>query len=239
MPPLFASLTVVGHRGAPRRAPENTIAAFRAAAADGATWVELDARRGADGSVLVHHDPVLRDGRPVVGLDAAAAAAAGVTTLAQVLQSLPSALGIDIEVKNLPGEPDHDEDQRIVEAVARDLGRYRRDRPVAVTSFNPLALEAARVVLPQVPRGLLFAGGMHLAGAADLVQELDVGLLCPHHSGDGVDAAGVAAVHEAGAQVLVWTVDDPVHARALAAAGVDAVCTNDVAAVVAALSTPP
>src|SRR5947208_1328649 len=50
---------VVGHRGASGRLPENTLAAFRGAAEDGAGGVELDVRMSADGVPVVIHDATL------------------------------------------------------------------------------------------------------------------------------------------------------------------------------------
>src|SRR5262249_7195163 len=47
---------VLGHRGASAEAPENTIAAFSLALAQGADGVELDAQRCASGEVVVVHD---------------------------------------------------------------------------------------------------------------------------------------------------------------------------------------
>ena len=55
---------VVAHRGASAaHPPGNTVAAFAAAVALGADWVELDVRLTADGALVVHHDPDLPDGR--------------------------------------------------------------------------------------------------------------------------------------------------------------------------------
>src|SRR5690606_31076253 len=47
---------VQAHRGASSVAPENTIAACRAAAAQGARWVELDVALLADDTLVVIHD---------------------------------------------------------------------------------------------------------------------------------------------------------------------------------------
>src|SRR5512138_1115210 len=47
---------VLGHRGASADAPENTLAAFRLAMAQGADGVELDVWRCATGEVVVVHD---------------------------------------------------------------------------------------------------------------------------------------------------------------------------------------
>jgi glycerophosphoryl diester phosphodiesterase len=48
-----------GHRGARGIAPENTLAAFRAALAAGVTTLELDVHVTRDGEVVVAHDPRL------------------------------------------------------------------------------------------------------------------------------------------------------------------------------------
>src|SRR5256885_5996453 len=52
---------VIGaHRGASARAPENTLAAFRAALEDGAELVELDVHLTHDGRLAVIHDEETR-----------------------------------------------------------------------------------------------------------------------------------------------------------------------------------
>ena len=58
----------MAHRGASLAEPENTVAAFERARELGADWVELDARRSADGVVVVHHDAHLADGRLIADL---------------------------------------------------------------------------------------------------------------------------------------------------------------------------
>lgn len=222
---------VVGHRGAPREVAENTLASFLAAIDRGADWVELDARRCADG-VVVHHDAVTSDGTPVVEQSLAELAARGIPTLHEVLTALPTEVGIDIELKNLPGEPDYDEaEQRLGDAVA-ELVAGDRGRPLLVSSFNPEAVEPLRGT--GVGIGLLTTGWMRLDAAVRVARELGFDVVCPHDSSPGLaddPAAAVAEAHGAGLELLVWTVDDPQRARELAAAGVDAICTNDPAAV--------
>jgi glycerophosphoryl diester phosphodiesterase len=51
----------------------------------------------------------------------------------------------------------------------------------------------------------------------------------------GVDAAGITAAHDAGLEVMVWTVNDIGIAQRLADGGVDAMCTDDPAALLAGL----
>lgn len=224
---------VVGHRGAPLRQRENTAASFAAAAAEGATWVELDVRLSADGHAIVHHDPVLPDGRVLAQMDLATCRAAGVESLADVLVDLPDGLGIDVEVKNVPGEPDHDESMAVVAVLARLLAAV--DRPMVLTSFNPLVLVAAAAEGMTCPTGLLtYATALPLAIATAV--ELGCAAVCPHDTTDGLDGAGITAAHDAGLSVLVWTVDDPARMRVLATLGVDAICTNDPAGAVRALA---
>lgn len=229
VPPLFASNhgpIVVGHRGAPAEAKENTSAAFAAAAVGGATWVELDARLNADGVVVVHHDPVHADGRAVVEFTTAECDAAGIATLAAILEGLPPELGVDVEIKNLPGEPDHDPAMAVVGACARDLADFAKGRPLLISSFNPMVLLAAKGMGLAHPLGLL-TFGTPLRMGVEAASDIGCAALCPHHSTDGLDSDGVAGAHAAELQVLAWTVDDDRRASQLAGQGVDALCTND------------
>ena len=52
----FDDVTIVAHRGAAGRAPENTRAAVRAALEDKTDWVEIDVQETVDGHVVVVHD---------------------------------------------------------------------------------------------------------------------------------------------------------------------------------------
>ena len=56
---------IFGHRGASAHAHENSVAAIRLTAAQGAHGVELDVRRTADGVLVVHHDAQLSPARCV------------------------------------------------------------------------------------------------------------------------------------------------------------------------------
>lgn len=224
---------VVGHRGAPLVAQENTPASFAAAHEAGATWVELDARRSADGVVVVHHDAWTSGGAALVEMAWPALREQGISSLEDVLVELPPGLGIDVECKNLPGEPDHDEDDVLVRLVADALDGV--DRPVMTSSFNPLTVAALRGALPDVPAGLLTTHRQPPEGGLEIAVEMGAQVYCPNADTPGLDAAVVATAHAANLAVLVWTVDDPARALMLARVGVDALCTNDPAGVVRAL----
>lgn len=229
---------VVGHRGARREAPENTLAAFATAARQGATWVELDVRLSADGHPVVVHDAVLPDGRPVVDVDAGDLDATGVRRLDHVLDRLPPGLGVDVEVKHRREEPGWDPRAGVASATLGVLGPRVGSRPLLVTSFDPLVLEVAGAART-VPTGLLTGVLTPLSGCADRAKELGCAVAAVHFTAPGLSDDGVAAGHDEGLQILVWTVNSSWRTRRLAACGVDAICTDDVAGTVALLGGAP
>ncbi|MDQ3973406.1 MAG: glycerophosphodiester phosphodiesterase [Actinomycetota bacterium] len=233
--PFRAPPVIVGHRGAPREAPENTPEGFAVAASVGAQWVELDVRRSGDGVAVVHHDPWTADGVAVVDRDGAALRQAGLHGLDEVLDRLPAGVGVDVDLKNLPGEPDYDEAGAVAGIAAEALRPRVGQRPLLVSSFNPATLVAVAELLPDVPTGLLHAPASSVAAAQEVALELGARVLCSHVGAAGMSSAGIGGAHAAGLAVLVWPVDDVQRARALAAAGADALCTNDPRLLVRAL----
>ena len=236
MRPFERPPVVVGHRGAPEQAPENTPASFLAAVELGATWVELDVRRSADGELVCHHDAHTPDGVPLVARSADELALVGVWSLPAVLDALPAGLGVDVEVKNLPGEPDFDEEDGLVEELATILTSHRHTRPWMTSSFNPRTVAALGAALPDVPAGLLHLASLDVRGAVAIAAEYGAAVLGPQAGASGLDDEGVAACHDRGLSVLVWTVDEAAQAVGLANAGVDAICTNRPDVVAAALA---
>jgi glycerophosphoryl diester phosphodiesterase len=183
----------------------------------------------------VHHDPLLADGTALIDLSADALAARGVWTLPEVLARLPEGLGVDLEVKNLPGEPDYDETQRVVDLLTIALQPAVGRRPLMASSFNPLTVQRLGAALDSVPTGLLHGPGLRITAAAALARELGATVLCPHVEALPPDAETIGAVHDAGLAVMVWVVDDPNEAIQFAHAGVDALCTNEPGRLVKAL----
>ena len=112
-PSDVSEITVVAHRGFAGRYPENTVAALRAAAAEGADAVELDAVPTADGTPVVFHDDRLDDLTDATGLVwetptdrvcGAEVLASGhrVPTLAAAVAAVPDDALVNVELKN-PG----------------------------------------------------------------------------------------------------------------------------------------
>ena len=51
---------LIGHRGLPSQAPENTAASLKAAFEQGIDWIEVDVTMAGDGSLVILHDADLR-----------------------------------------------------------------------------------------------------------------------------------------------------------------------------------
>ena len=241
---------VVAHRGAPTERPENTLAAFEAAVDAGAAAVEFDVRITADGRPVVIHDATLdrtTDGSGLVRAHTLAEVLAvritgrdgrsyTVPTLHETLAMLSGRAAVDIEIKNVPGDPDFDPDDEVaVGLVHRALDDVEFVGDVIVSSFNPRSIAASHELRPDVPTGLLTntdvdaAAALHFAGEQGHVWVLPFAERVAEQ-GDGF----AGAVHASGLLLGTWIVDDVEQARSLLATGVDAVATNAPRAIVAA-----
>ena len=225
-------LRLYAHRGASARAPENSLAAFEIALADGANALELDVHRTADGHFVVAHDP---DGVRTagcderiaeVGLDEIRRWAAGgesVPTLTEFLRAFPDTpLSIDLK----PNDPaavepllnvlsSHNGEDRVTFASfhdrlvwhARRLGWQGRTAltrgEVAALRFAPLPL-ARNFIRGHAAQIPMRSGPIRLDRSAFL---------------DRCRILGIRADY--------WVVNDPDEARTLLAAGATGLMSDD------------
>jgi len=194
--------------------------------------VELDVRRAADGVLVLHHDAFLSDGR-LVGATLRSELPPSVPTLGEVLAA---GWWINIEIKNDPGEPDHDPSGRLVDDVVAEVAAHGAGGRVLVSSFDWATVHRVRETAPGLATAWLVWTGTPGDPAAWVARAASAGMQALHPQDALVDAALVAAAHGAGLAVNVWTVDDPGRIRVLARLGVDAVITNDPAVALAALA---
>lgn len=214
---------VIAHRGASHRHPENTLAAFRGAAELGSDGVELDVRRTADGRGVVHHDAELGDGRPILSLGADDVPDA-VPGLAAALEACGD-LEVNVEIKNWRDDTDFDASRSLAEWTVAEIVRVAPPGGVVVSSFDLGTIDRVRELDRSLPTAWLVVDhGDPLALVARAAERGHAGI---HPIDRMADAALVAAAHDAGLFVNVWTVDDPVRIRALADLGVDGVITNE------------
>jgi glycerophosphoryl diester phosphodiesterase len=215
---------LLAHRGDQRRAPENSLAALRAAfARKGCDGVELDVRHAADGTPVVLHDASLArvQGMDVLAADLSAAelAAAGVPMLADVLAAAPLRAFLDVELKEPPTERTL-APLRAGRASGRSLAR------AVVSSFEPSWLAAVRVAEPAWPCWLNVDGRLG-SSAIDAARAAG----CRAISADWrlVTPATARSVAAAGLELAAWTVTRRRTLARLARLGVVAVCVEGAA----------
>lgn len=209
---------ILGHRGASGHALENTIAAFQLARELGADGVELDIHVTADLELVVHHDLFVPGAGPIARarLDQLRRAALPPDKLPLLAEALDALAGVEVwvELKALPPAAD----RRLFDVLAAAPTPER----CAVHSFDHRIVARLGGSQPGLRRGVLSSSypidpvaPIRVAGASTLWQEWSL-----------IDAPLVRAVHDAGAEIIAWTVNEADDARALAAMGVDGLCGN-------------
>jgi glycerophosphoryl diester phosphodiesterase len=218
---------VIGHKGAPAVAAENTVAAFKAARALGADGVELDVRRAAGGHLAISHDEVLPppDGRALLDLPAESLPEC-MPDLAAALEACSGLELVNVEVKNWTYDSDFDESLGIADRVVEVIGERpaaERER-IVVSCFHVPTVDRVRELDPSLATAWLMLGFSTIEEVVAEAVAHGHAAIHPHRS--VVDAEVVKRAHEAGLAVNTWTCDDPVRIRWLAEAGVDGVVTN-------------
>ena len=233
---------LVGHRGLGRGEVagyrENTVASMLAALEAGVDWLEVDVMRTSDDSLVVHHNPVLPDGRFLVETSRADAEAAGVAGLDTLFDALPAGVPVDVDLKSVLEDAVDPAARRTAALLAPVLEAEAGRRPLLVTSFDPAALLWLRDRVAGPAYGLITWLDFPLRHAVAAAAGFALDVVALHHGSFGANriepapvhrsaAHSVSVVHDAGLEVLGWC-PDPDAARALMAAGVDALCLNDV-----------
>jgi glycerophosphoryl diester phosphodiesterase len=214
----------IGHRGAPREYPENTLPAFARAIERGADGIELDVHVTTDGVPVVHHDPEVRIGGDHAPTRALAqmsweeaarielAPGIAIPSLQQVFATVGDHATVYVELKGKNSE------EATLELIARSSARC------AVHSFDHGAISHAARLAPGVRRGILFDAypddidaAMREAAALDVWPEWKL-----------IDAPLVERVHARGGRVIAWTVNTTAAAEQLIRLGVDGLCGDDV-----------
>ncbi len=162
---------VQAHRGASAIAPENTIAAFRAACDEGARWVELDVALMADGVPVVIHDPTLDRTTTAKGsvgnirsadlrtIDAGGwfdgrFAGERLPTLAETVAAAGElGLGLNVEIKQ---HPHHRSLTDLTQAVHRELEKRNSNTRIMISSFDPACLSGMKAIDPSYDVAMLW-----------------------------------------------------------------------------------
>ncbi|HEX6988149.1 MAG TPA: glycerophosphodiester phosphodiesterase [Bacillota bacterium] len=244
-----APVMVIAHRGASGHAPENTLPAFQLALDMGAHALELDVTLTADGEVVLMHDPTVdrtTDGTgdittltlaEVKALDAGYDFTARdgshpfrgqgieVPTLSEVLTAFPDA-SVLLDVKTEGGLPLAD---RVVEVIRA----YDAEDRVMIGAFDGDIMRRIREQLPGVTtslaedEGILFFA-LQVPGLHRWYRAPAPALQVPEYSGriHVLTPRFVAAAHDLGMKVHVWTVNEADDIARFVDMGVDGLITD-------------
>lgn len=235
---------VIAHRGSRILWPENTMVAFGGSLEAGADHLETDLHLTADGRLVCFHDPTVdrtTDGRGPVGshtlaelrrLDAGyrhrldgrfpfRGKGLRIPTLGEVLATFPE-VGLVVDVK----------EDGLEEPLCELLARMDAWHRVIVGGFSDLRLLKMRRM--SEGRALISAGpasvrAWWLGSRIGLGGPTWFSALQIPTSSNGLQVADrrlVAAAHDRGVAVHVWTVNQPAEMDRLWAIGVDGIITD-------------
>jgi glycerophosphoryl diester phosphodiesterase len=227
---MDAEVAITAHRGASLVAPENTLAAFRAAMDAGATYAELDVQHTRDGRIVVVHDGDLMrvgaDPRRLGALDfqdlaeidvggrrGSEFAGERVPSLEEVIELVRGRMRINVELKyNVP-------DDRLAAAVIALLREQDFLDQVVITSLDPAALRQVEEIEPGLRTGHIVTAvvGDVLRTDADFLS-LNSAQATP---------LLIRRAHSAGKEIHVWTVNRPEVMLRMIERGVDNIITDD------------
>jgi glycerophosphoryl diester phosphodiesterase len=227
---------VIAHRGSSARAPENTLAAFRAALEDAADGVELDARLTADNVVVVMHDDDMSRTSNGTGLVSEMSfeqlrallvrGAEPIPSLEEVLALVGGRTSVVVEIKGAFGGARSIPGDKAARAVIPLIDGVPN---VLASSFDPGAVAVVRALAPSVPTAITI--GRHTSLDETLSLAVEAGHSEIHLPADVVDQEFVTRAHEAGRAVLAYTVNDRGLARELEEMGIDGIFSDDPAGV--------
>lgn len=218
----------VGHRGAPKEFPANTMKGFDRAVERGCQMVECDVRLSWDGALVLAHDPYVTDkgGRrwevaahsrdELRGLDLGAGE--GVPTLEELAafaRERPCAVMADMKC----------EGSGVEAKVAAALSALSREDKIVVGASEE-ARKRFRAIDPELPLS-------YSRGASTPLSDAQFAAVLPAIDTDAVTwehplliAGRIAALHERGLRVFAWTVDYANIMRRLIDDGVDGIISN-------------
>jgi glycerophosphoryl diester phosphodiesterase len=221
---------IMAHRGASAMAPENTIAAVRAAIAAGAHWVEIDVQETVDGEIVVIHDSDLKKiaGQPIKIAESTLAELQSydigswfdpgfsdqrIPTLQQILELCKDRIGVNIELKYYGGE------RRLEESVAEITEAAGMQNQVLVMSLSYSGIQRMRELRPGWTLGLLSSV------AVGKLIELDIDFLALNAR--SASAARIRKTQDRAKRLMVWTVNDAPGMSSMISRGADVIITDE------------
>ena len=205
---------IIGHRGFPRRYPENTIASFLGALLYGAHGVELDVGVSADNEAVIIHDTDLER---VAGVNANVddlllkdlktfhlGMGQTIPTLREALEAIPRGYEVFVEIKEL----------RATKQALRTVVEHGRLDEVIFISFDVDVLKLLRSLNRDARLGINIDSIEKARQALILIKSLGLETVNPPI--EALEIVGpeglrsyLSKVYDAGAKTVLWTVNEP------------------------------
>ena len=182
---------IVAHRGASHLAPENTLAAFRLAAAMGVDGIEFDTLFTADGHLVVHHEYITdlhanaREVIPWCTLDQLRTLDFGswkvprwagekIPTFAEAVEACSTVSSIQVEFKSPLGANATTDQDAFAERILEEVESTGLADKIIITSFNHGILSRVKKLSPAQRVGVLTLNSVdnYLAPPPALLQAL-------------------------------------------------------------------
>ncbi len=229
---------ILGHRGSPHEAPENTLPSFLWALEQGADGIELDVHLTRDGAIAVAHNYALHkttNGKGLLArrtlaelksLDAGAAfsskfAGTPIPTLEEVIEAVDKKACIMIEIKTYTGKAN----KRIACAIAGVVGSYGLYERTVISSFNPQILKQVKQADRRIPTGWLHNFIFPVSpGSCSFALFGKPDVLHPFHK--YVNNKYMEIARRCGCRVIPWTVNEAAEVKRLIGLGVDGMITD-------------
>jgi glycerophosphoryl diester phosphodiesterase len=256
------AVEVHGHRGARAVLPENTIPAFAYAIDQGADAIEMDVAVTRDDVLVISHDPVLNP--EICRSPGGGSQVIRRLTFAQLrrwdcgslvnprfpnqkpvpgtpIPALEEVFALanrgnflfNIEAKLFPDHPEFTPTpERFAELLLAAIDRHNLRPRVIVQSFDFRILINMRSLAPDIRLSALVEDE-NLGDFVSVARSARAQIIAPEKG--LVTPAKVVAAHQAVLQVIPWTANTPQDWDPLLAAGIDAIITDDPAALLAYL----
>ena len=210
-------MLVIAHRGASAYTQENTLNAFNLAFKMGASWLETDVQRSADGILVLYHDYCLKNGRKIKDISFKELSKYQVPKLADLLKITPENFTLNLEIKN---------DDNIYPGIEKQIweelkkAKNIKKEQILISSFSVESLTKIRAFDKQISLGVLTRN-------FETATPLFLKAISVNISIKRVTKNIVETCHKNGLKVLVYTVNDYKDYQKLLAWGVDGIFSDN------------